>query len=167
MEVHIVTTLLLLATLPVVLTLPWEKWRGDEILKGSQTGDNFGKNEQSAIQTAGVFDGCYSDTKAQILGKPGWTSESDHNINANCIITCSEKGYTVASTQGRNCYCTNSLPLPQLHHANDRYAAGNGGPCSLTCPGAITTRACQLDECCGGENAYTVYKLDQLSNENK
>ena len=168
MEVRIATILLLLATLPAVLTLPWEKWRDDEILKESQPSANFGKSEQAAsIQVAGVFDGCYSDTKAHILGKSGWTSESDENFNANCVSTCIEKGYTITATQGRYCYCTNSLPLPQLHHANDGYAAGNGGPCSLTCPGAITTGDCQLDECCGGENAYTVYKLGRQSDVNE
>ena len=167
MEVHITTTLLLLATLPAVLTLPWKKLRDNEILREYQPRDNFGKSEQSAIQVAGVFDGCYSDTEAQILGKSGWISESDVNINANCVIACTEKGYTVASTQGRHCYCTNSLPQPQLHHANDGSAAGSGGPCSLTCPGAITTGDCRLDECCGGEHAYTVYKLGQPSDVNK
>ena len=168
MEVRIATTLLLLAILPAVLTFPWEKWRGDETLKESQPSANFGKTrEQAASQVTGVFDGCYSDTKAHILGKRGWTSESDENINANCVITCIEKGYTIAATQGYYCYCTNSLPLPQLHHANDGYAAGNGGPCSLTCPGAITTGDCQLDECCGGKNAYTVYKLGRRSDVNE
>ena len=164
MEVRITTTLLLLATLPSVLTLPWKNWRGNDVLKDR---DNFGKHEQSAIQVAGIFDGCYSDTEAQVLGKSGLTFESDENINANCVITCSEKGYTVASTQGRYCYCTDSLPLLQLHRPNDGSSAGSGGPCSLTCPGAITAENCQLDECCGGDHAYTVYKLGQLPDVNK
>lgn len=84
-------------------------------------------------------------------------TESDKNINADCVTTCKEKEYTVASTRGHNCYCTNSLPLPQLYHANDSSASGNSGPCSMTCPGAWTEENCQGDECCGGENAYSVF----------
>ena len=168
MEVHITTALLLLAILPTtVLTLPWKKWRGNEILKEYQPKDNFGKREQSAIQVAEVFDGCYSDTEAQILRKMGLMFESDVNINADCATTCTKKGYIIAATQGRYCYCSYGLPLPQLRHANDRSAAGAGGPCSLTCPGSITKGDCQLDECCGGEHAYTVYKLGWPSDVNK
>lgn len=57
MEIHIATTLLLLATLLAVLTLPWEKWTADaEILKQFLPNDKLGESEQSTIQTADVFD---------------------------------------------------------------------------------------------------------------
>ena len=36
------------------------------------------------------------------------------------------------------------------------------GPCSVTCPGSITTAPCQGDECCGGPNANSVYFVGQI-----
>ena len=159
MQVGVTTVLLLLAALPAVLSLPWEEWSDTEMLKQSLPVDISEEIKQADTHSAavGTFSGCYSDTDARILEKVGPTTESDMNINADCEITCKGKGYTVASTRGRNCYCTNSLPLPQLYRANDSHASGNSGPCSMTCSGAWTVENCQKDECCGGENAYSVF----------
>ena len=153
--------LVLWATLPGARSLPREKWSDTAEVKWSALNRILMNTEQTAIQSAGIFKGCYSDTEGQILGKTGWTSESDQNINADCKESCIKKGYAVASTKGRYCYCTDSLPLPQLYHPNNKYAAGNEGPCNLTCPGAFTKEKCVRDECCGGENAYTVYTVGQ------
>ena len=157
MQVRVTTVLLLLAALPAILSLPWEEWRGTEMLKQSLPVEISEEIKQADTQSIGTFSGCYSDTNARILDKVGPTTESDMNINADCEMTCQEKGYTIASTRGRKCYCTNSLPLPQLYRANDSHASGNSGPCSMTCPGAWTEENCQQDECCGGENTYSVF----------
>ena len=158
MEVRATIVVLLMATLPAVLSLPWEEWRHTEMLEPQSLPVEIGEEiKQADSQSVGTFSGCYSDTDARILDKSGPMTESDENINADCEMTCKEKGYTIASTRGRNCYCTNSLPLPLLYHANDSRASGNSGPCSMTCPGAWTEENCQDDECCGGENAYSVF----------
>ena len=157
----LIIPLVLWATLPGARSLPREKWSDTAEVKWSALNRSSINTEQTVIQTAGIFKGCYSDTEGHILGKTGWTSESDKNFNADCKESCIKEGYAVASTRGRYCYCTDSLPLPLLYHPNNKYAAGNEGPCNLTCPGAFTKEKCVRDECCGGENAYTVYTLGQ------
>ncbi|MCG8624129.1 MAG: hypothetical protein MJE68_19315, partial [Proteobacteria bacterium] len=150
MKILITMPLMLLAILPAVCSLPWT-----------------GVSQSTVIKPTHAFDGCYSDTSSQILGNTGEVFESDTNINANCAITCEEKGFTVASTNGKTCYCTNSLPYPQIFPANDSRAAGKGGPCSITCPGAWTENDCQFDECCGGEGAYSVFIVDSMQIQHK
>lgn len=150
MKAFIATPLLLLAILPAAFSLPWTGLQG------------FQNSPKSAIKPTGAFDGCYSDTSSQILGNSGEVFESDANINANCANTCKEKGFAIASTRGRTCYCTDAFPYPQLFPANDSRAAGKSGPCSITCPGAWTEDGCQSDECCGGESAYSVFIVDKL-----
>ena len=145
MKILITMPLMLLAILPAVCSLPWT-----------------GVSQSTVIKPTHAFDGCYSDTSSQILGNTGIVFESDTNINAICAIKCEEKGFTVASTNGKTCYCTNSLPYPQLFPANDSRAADKSGPCSITCPGAWTENDCQFDECCGGEGAYSVFIIDRV-----
>lgn len=127
------------------------------------------RNEQNLVlgQSVGVsFSGCYSDTERKILESAERIITSD-NINANCQASCKDKGYSVVSTKGSTCYCTNSLPFPMLYPANHHLAAGNNGPCSVTCPGAWVRDNCQGDECCGGERAYSVFTLGQTVFEEK
>ena len=151
MNILITLPLLLLAILPAVCSFPWTGLQG------------FQQSQQSIVKRpTGTFDGCYSDKSSQILGNSGVMFESDTNINANCAIACKEKGFTVASTNGHTCYCTNALPYPQLFPANDSRAAGKSGPCDVTCPGAWTENDCQSDECCGGEGAYSVFIVERL-----
>lgn len=152
MKILITMPLLLLAILPVVFSVPWTGLQGVQ------------ESQQSVVKPTGTFDGCYSDTSSQIFGSTGVMFESDTNINANCAITCKEKGFIVASTKGRTCYCTNAFPHPQLFPANDSRAAGKSGPCGITCPGAWTENDCQSDECCGGEGAYSIFIVDRLQN---
>ena len=116
------------------------------------------------IQTAigGYFEGCYGDANTTL-----WTYGDFHsfssNTNSACIKMCKEKGFAVASTAGWYCHCSNTLPLPPLYLPPNKKAAGNGGPCSITCPGAYVKNNCQGDECCGGlENAYSVYVVDSI-----
>ena len=157
MQVRVTTVLLLLAALPAVLSLPYEDWRGIDLVKQSLPVKIGEEIQLVDTQSVGTFSGCYSDTYARILQNIRPTIESDMNINADCVMSCKEKGYTVASTKGRNCYCTNLLPLPQLYRANDSRASGKSGPCRMSCPGAWTGVNCEMDECCGGENVYSVF----------
>ncbi len=114
-------------------------------------------------QEVGTFDGCYSDVQANVLGGVnGRTFTWGDNYNIKCQVTCQEEGYAIASTKGEYCYCTNSLPIPQLYRADNEQSAGNGGPCSITCPGVFATHSCQGDECCGGENAASVYIIGEI-----
>ena len=145
MKILIILPLILLAILPAVFPLPWT-----------------GVGQNTVVKPTQAFDGCYSDTSSQVLGKNGVVFKSDTNINANCAITCKQKGFAVASTKRHTCYCTNSLPYPQLFPANDSRAAGKSGPCRITCPGVWTENDCQFDECCGGEGAYSVFIVDRV-----
>ena len=52
--------------------------------------------------------------------------------------------------------------IPQLHRADNKLSAGNGGPCSTVCPGVFVTHSCQGYECCGGENAASVYIIGEI-----
>ena len=180
-------TLVLLITLPAVLALPapWRKWetpkhqslpwKWGEIeaskkspiflethLQAGAERDRKMPKHAANIASVGTFAGCYSDAEAGVLsGANGLVL--DDNINANCQLMCKKQGHAVASTKGSYCYCSASLPTPQLYRANDTLAAGNGGPCSTICPGVFERQSCHLDECCGGENAYSVYIVGEIA----
>ena len=155
MKIFLTTTLLLLAILPASFTLPWEILRDAETVKEPMHNDNWDKSEQSLIQTilqeghgdskiespnrlahiqdVGKFDGCYSDSEAGVLGgASGLKFDWSDNYNAKCQLVCQEKGYPIASTIGTYCYCTYSLPIPQLHRSDDSLSAGITGPCSVS-----------------------------------
>ena len=115
-----------------------------------------------------IFEGCYSDADGMILQNSGTLSRNvAMNINSDCAEYCRNAGFAVSSTRGRNCYCTNSLPTPQLFSARSTNAGGAGGSCVTPCPGsALATlglnRPCQNDECCGGPNAYSVHLVGSI-----
>ena len=122
---------------------------------------NSSANLQEVIH--GLFEGCYRDTHNSLTAKGNHHQRLPRtNTNARCVGICRSRGFAVAATKGDNCYCSNSLPVPELHPPTDRKAAGNGGPCSTVCPGAFVTSNCRGDECCGGETAYSVYILDSI-----
>lgn len=108
------------------------------------------------------FDGCYSDTESGVLRRANFKQTFRMNSNAMCAKICQEKGFALAATQGTTCYCENTLPLPRLYKARNRLAAGNGGPCSIRCPGVYATGNCSGDECCGGTMAFSVYIVGEI-----
>ena len=111
---------------------------------------------------AGLFDGCYSDAEGSLTAGQNYHQRLDRNTNAICVSICMENGYAIAATQGADCYCSNSLPVPLLHQSYEIKSAGNGGPCSKKCSGAFTTLPCKGDECCGGDSAYSVYIVGEI-----
>ena len=111
---------------------------------------------------AGLFDGCYSDAEGSLTAGQNYHQRLDRNTNAICVSICMENGYAIAATQGADCYCSNSLPVPLLHQSYEIKSAGNGGPCSTKCSGAFTTLPCKGDECCGGDSAYSVYIVGEI-----
>ena len=144
------------------------------LIYGSFTVDGYITNQlQAAVEayeypvtttTASLgqlFDGCYSDQEG-VLRKPGFRKTLNKNNNAVCAKICQEKGFAIAATQGTSCYCENTLPLPRLYENGDKYAAGNGGPCSTVCPGVYNPGKCRGDECCGGKKAYSVYFVGEI-----
>ena len=118
---------------------------------------------QAEVQAiAGLFDGCYSDAEDSLTAGQNYHQRLDKNTNALCVSICMEEGYGIAATQGADCYCSNSLPVPLLHESYEIKSAGNGGPCSTKCSGAFTTLPCKGDECCGGDSAYSVYIVGEI-----
>ena len=118
---------------------------------------------QSEVQSiAGLFDGCYSDSNNTLTDAKNYHQNLPKNTNAICVGICQENGYAITATRGADCFCSNWLPLPVLHLSHEDEAAGNGGPCSIKCPGAYTDTACKGDECCGGDDAYTVYIVGEV-----
>ena len=111
---------------------------------------------------AGLFDGCYSDAEDSLTAGQNYHQTLHMNTNALCVSICMEEGYGIAATQGSDCYCSNSLPVPLLHPSYEIESAGNGGPCSTKCSGAFTTLPCKGDECCGGGSAYSVYIVGEI-----
>ena len=115
-----------------------------------------------------IFEGCYSDADGMILqGTNTVLKYFSDNINSDCAEYCRESGYAIASTRGSNCYCTNSLPTPQLFSARSTNAGGAGGSCVTPCPGTTLARQqlvrdCVGDECCGGPQAYSVYLVGSI-----
>ena len=74
------------------------------------------------IQDVGTFDGCYRDSESGVLGGVNglefrWSDTC--NFNAKCQLEFQENRYPIASTKGSFCYCTYSLPLQQIHGADD------------------------------------------------
>ena len=115
------------------------------------------------VQSMAQFDGCYSDADVGILGSGvQYHQEIRYNHNNLCAKICKEKGFAIVSTRDADCYCTNTLPLPRLYDAYSKLAAGDGGPCTTTCPGVFTTVPCEGDECCGGQNAYSVFIVGEI-----
>ena len=108
------------------------------------------------------FDGCYSDTEGRVLRRANFKKTLRLNSNAMCAKICQDKGFAIAATQGSTCYCENTLPLPRLYKARNRLAAGNGGPCSVRCPGVYALGNCSGDECCGGTQAFSVYIVGEI-----
>ena len=115
---------------------------------------------QQAI--GGSFDGCYSDAQNSLMVNGNYHQRFSRNSNSMCLRTCKNKGYAIAATKGADCYCSNSLPVPPLYEAGHTKASGNGGPCSTVCPGVYVFSQCRGDECCGGNNAYSVYIVDSI-----
>ena len=110
---------------------------------------------------AGLFDGCYGDTEKSLNAAKNYHQSLPKNNNAICVSICQDNGFVTAATRGADCYCSNSLPTPVRHLSYEKEAAGNGGPCSTKCPGAYTKRDCKGDECCGGEDSYSVYVVGE------
>ena len=106
---------------------------------------------------AGLFDGCYGDTEKSLNAVKNYHQSLHKNTNAICVSICLDNGFATAATRGADCYCSNSLPIPVRYLSYEKESAGNGGPCSIKCPGAYTKRDCKGDECCGGEDSYSVY----------
>ena len=111
-----------------------------------------------------LFEGCFSDSENRILTNAR-KFQDDNNINNNCVDKCAEEGYAISSTKGSYCYCTNSLPMPQLYKPQQPQSSGTDGPCRTTCPGARISGqnvGCQAEECCGGPSAYSVYLSGEI-----
>ena len=110
---------------------------------------------------AGLFDGCYGDTESSLNAAKNYHQSLPKNNNAICVSICLDNGFITAATRGADCYCSNSLPTPVRHLSYEKEAAGNGGPCSTKCPGAYAEGDCKGDECCGGEDSYSVYVVGE------
>ena len=110
---------------------------------------------------AGLFEGCYGDTEKSLNAAKNYHQSLPKNTNAICVSICKDNGYVIAATRGADCYCSNSFPTPVRHLPYEKESAGNGGPCSTKCSGAYTSGDCKGDECCGGQDAYTVYLVGE------
>ena len=111
---------------------------------------------------AGLFDGCYGDTEKSLNAVKNYHQSLHKNTNAICVSICLDNGFVIAATRGADCYCSNSLPIPVRYLSYEKESAGNGGPCSIKCPGAYTKGDCKGDECCGGEDSYSVYVVGEI-----
>ena len=126
------------------------------------TGDSKEIDPLAEVQAiAGLFDGCYGDTEKSLNAAKNYHQSLPKNNNAICVSICLDNGFVTAATRGADCYCSNSLPTPVRHLSYENEAAGNGGPCSTKCPGAYTKGDCKGDECCGGEDSYSVYVVGE------
>ena len=110
---------------------------------------------------AGLFEGCYGDTEKSLNAAKNYHQSLPKNTNAICVSICKDNGYIIAATRGADCYCSNSFPTPVRHLHYEKESAGNGGPCSTKCSGAYTNGDCKGDECCGGQDAYSVYLVGE------
>ena len=115
---------------------------------------------QEAI--GGYFDGCYSDAQNSLTSTGNLKATLERNNNARCVKKCKEAGFSIVATQGADCYCSNSLPVPALFQSDDKSSSGKDGPCNIRCPGVYSDVDCNKDECCGGEKAYSVYIVDEI-----
>ena len=115
---------------------------------------------QEAI--GGYFDGCYPDDQRSLTSTGNLKETLGGNNNARCVKKCKEAGFSIVATQGADCYCSNSLPVPALFQSDDERSSGKNGPCNIRCPGVFSNVDCKNDECCGGEKAFSVYIVDEI-----
>ncbi len=98
-----------------------------------------GPNKRS--ENSYAVEGCFSS----FVAASGHISLGFKSSNARCQDFCRDKGYILAATQGKKCYCGNIYPRGK------RIA---GSKCSTKC--RSYTACHDPQSCCGGPNAYTV-----------
>ena len=101
------------------------------------------------------FQGCYSANEFNPVKK----FIDNKNLNLKCAKKCRDKAFVLAVTQGSTCGCSNDLPPKQLARPEHSNSSGADSKCNMKCPGAYTRKQCEGDECCGGQNAFTVYTV--------
>lgn len=109
--------------------------------------NSFTINYKLTIMCAFRGQGCYTDS-ASSRALASYTTQSSTNTPANCISTCTSRGYSYAGVEyGTECFCGNSI--------NANANANSGGPapisdCTMTCSGGSGL--------CGNGNRLFIYR---------
>ena len=86
-------------------------------------------------------EGCFRS----VPGSGEYKNMGNSASNVRCQDFCRDRGYILATTKGKSCYCRNIYPQGQKV-ADSR--------CRARCRSWLSCTNAQ--ECCGGSNAYTV-----------
>jgi len=89
--------------------------------------------------------------------------EFNDNINMDCAHHCAQRGFVLAGTMGKMCTCMQTFPHELLVSPMHDNSSGIDSPCGITCPGAYVKANCEGDECCGGDDAYSVYSTGRIN----
>lgn len=106
-----------------------------------------------------TFQGCFGGEDGLVFET---TNTGDNNYNLGCAEYCRDSGFIIAATRDAFCGCTNTVPSDRIARPSESLSSGPGSRCNMPCPASWSTDVCYADECCGGNDAYSVYVVGQI-----